>query len=166
MSGGVNPAFLPADGREGLPECGKWKSRRETRSRKWVDGCSRAHYSVQFISMLMTANENQTKNKKRAKQMVMELQFDKQIIYSFFFPQGISPSVRSQAAVSMHSCERTVQLQQHQLSVTSFVQSQSPTAPISGEPLSGLALKCQLVGTPRNILLMLCTRHFLRQQVN
>lgn len=68
MSGGVNPASLPADGREGLPECGKRKSRRKTRSRKWVDGCSRAHYSVQFISMLMTANENQKKKEKKRSQ--------------------------------------------------------------------------------------------------
>lgn len=47
----------------------------------------------------------------------------------------------------MHSCERTVQLQQHHLSVTIFAQSQSPNAPISGEPLWGIALKRQLVGT-------------------
>lgn len=66
----------------------------------------------------------------------------------------------------MHSCERTVQRQQHQLSVTGFAQSRSPNAPISGEPLWGIALKRQLVGTAINILLMLCTRPFLRQQVN
>lgn len=62
------PRLLHSGIWDGLSECRKSRSRRKRRNRKWVDRRFRAHDSVQFISMLMTANENQKNEKTKKRQ--------------------------------------------------------------------------------------------------